>query len=238
MRPALRVLGVPLRGRLDRRKCAGPSTGSRLVLPNPRHLANWRRFCARRSSLSRSCRAGAAVVLQPRRGAARAGSPSGARADHRQGRGRRHDRADRHGPGADRDQPVVPDRRPAARAQRERRRHGAPGPAASRGSIRRTRRAACSRRAPSSPRPARNWSRRATTSRACATWSPKDAVSRAQFDQAEAMQKTGRVAGRVGAVAGDAGREPAELHAPRRPTSPAWSRRAAPSPAKWSAPDA
>ncbi len=100
-------------------------------------------------------------------------SASRPRDDHRDPSHRRHRRPDRHGAGADRNQPVVPDRRPPDRAHRRRRRHRPSRPAAGAGWIRRTKKAACRRRGPSWSRRRRNWSRPATITSACATWSPR-----------------------------------------------------------------
>ena len=96
--------------------------------------------------------------------------PAGARHHHRQARRRRHGGADRHGAGADRDQPVLPHRRPAGRAHggRRRQRQARPADRPARPAERGERAAVGAR--PAGRRRMRSWSRRAATTRACATW--------------------------------------------------------------------
>jgi hypothetical protein len=98
--------------------------------------------------------------------------------------------ADRHGAGADRDQPVVPHRRPAGRAHGGHRRQGKARPTdrAARSAERGERR--CRRRVRSSPPRRRSWWRRATIHARMRDLVAEDAVSRASFDQAVAMLKT------------------------------------------------
>ena len=64
------------------------------------------------------------------------------------------------------------------------------------------------------------------------------AVSRTQYDQAEAHAAVGRVAGRGAAGAGRAWRRTASATRASCPRSPAWSRRADRSPARWCRPGA
>ena len=66
----------------------------------------------------------------------------------------------------------------------------------------------------------------------------EDAVSRAQYDQAEAMLQSAESQVAVAAGPGEPGAEPARATRASSPTWPAWSRRAARSPARWCRPGA